>query len=73
MPIIEGARQRLGGAVGQDVGGYGPIINAGVPAGGAFNGVAEKGALVIDTTNGKLYINTGTKLATVWTVVGTQT
>lgn len=31
-----------------------------------------KGALVVDTTNGKLYINTGTALAPTWTVVGSQ-
>jgi hypothetical protein len=42
-------------------------------------GVAEtgigspKGALLTDTTNGKLYINTGTAGNPVWTVVGTQT
>ena len=34
---------------------------------------APKGALLTDTTNGKLYINTGTALNPVWTVVGTQT
>ncbi len=45
---------------------------AGVPAGGDFNGQAEKGQLCIDSTNAKLYINTGTKSATTWTVVGTQ-
>lgn len=33
---------------------------------------APKGQLVVDTTNGKLYINTGTALAPTWTVVGTQ-
>jgi hypothetical protein len=33
---------------------------------------AGKGALAIDTTNGKLYINTGTALAPTWTVVGSQ-
>lgn len=32
----------------------------------------KKGALVTDTTNGKLYINTGTALAPTWTVVGSQ-
>lgn len=31
------------------------------------------GATVQDTTNGKLYINTGTALAPTWTVVGSQT
>lgn len=34
---------------------------------------APKGALLSDTTNGKLYINTGTAAAPTWTVVGTQT
>jgi hypothetical protein len=33
---------------------------------------ASKGALVVDTTNGILYINTGTALVPVWTKVGTQ-
>ncbi len=32
----------------------------------------KKGALVTDTTNGILYINTGTALAPTWTKVGTQ-
>lgn len=36
-----------------------------------FRGAA-KGALVADTTNGVLYINTGTALAPTWTKVGTQ-
>lgn len=31
-----------------------------------------KGGLVIDTTNGKLYINTGSSAAPTWTVVGSQ-
>lgn len=34
-------------------------------------GVA-KGTLVTDTTNGKLYINSGTAVAPTWTVVGSQ-
>lgn len=34
---------------------------------------APKGALVIDTTNAKLYINTGSPQVPTWTVVGTQT
>ncbi len=38
----------------------------------SFRG-APKGAMVTDTTNGKLYINTGTALVPIWTVVGTQT
>lgn len=32
----------------------------------------SKGALSIDTTNGKLYINTGSASSATWTVVGTQ-
>jgi len=34
---------------------------------------AAKGHILEDTTNGKLYINTGTPNAPSWTVVGTQT
>ena len=33
---------------------------------------AAKGALLVDTTNGKLYINTGTAPVPTWTVVGSQ-
>lgn len=43
----------------------------GVTAFGA--GELGKGSLVADTTNGKLYMNTGTAAAPTWTVVGTQT
>lgn len=60
MAVIEGARSR-------------PLQKAGALAGNDFNGVAAKGDLAIDTTNGKLYINTGTLSATVWTVAGAQT
>lgn len=38
----------------------------------AFGLGAPKGALVIDTTNGKLYINTGSAAEPTWTVVGSQ-
>lgn len=34
---------------------------------------AAKGSLLTDTTNGILYINTGTALSPTWTKVGTQT
>jgi hypothetical protein len=34
---------------------------------------AAKGARLVDTTNGKEYINTGTATVPVWTVVGSQT
>lgn len=39
----------------------------------SFVGRALKGSLLTDTTNAKLYINTGTDLTPTWTVVGTQT
>lgn len=39
----------------------------------SFRNVAGKGQVVSDTTNGKLYINTGTAIAPTWTVVGAQT
>jgi len=37
------------------------------------SGFAAKGSLYVDTSAGKLYINTGTSGATTWVVVGTQT
>lgn len=43
----------------------------GVPP--AFKAQAAVGALLIDTTNAILYINTGTQAFPVWTKVGTQT
>jgi hypothetical protein len=43
---------------------------AGVSPGGVG---ASKGQLLADTTNGILYINTGTSAAPTWTKVGTQT
>jgi hypothetical protein len=51
------------------------FVFAGVPVAGTSGteaGVAGKGSLVIDSTNGKLYINTNTKASPTWTVVGTQ-
>jgi hypothetical protein len=73
MAIIERARHRLGPSEG-DPTGYGPFLNAGAPVNGTtFDEIAEKGALLIDTTNAKLYINTGTKASSTWVVVGTQT
>jgi hypothetical protein len=39
----------------------------------ASNRGAPVGAIVTDVTNGKAYINTGTALVPVWTVVGAQT
>jgi hypothetical protein len=63
MPVIES-----GGTIPN----YGPFRKAGALASNDFNGSALEGATAIDTTNKKLYINTGTLAATVWTVVGTQ-
>lgn len=40
---------------------------------GTHADVAPVGALLIDKTNGLLYINTGTKASPTWTVVGDQT
>lgn len=65
MAIIEG----IGGSL---LVGLGTFRKAGIPAAADFNGVADTGALCIDTTNKKLYINTGTLAAGVWTVVGSQ-
>jgi hypothetical protein len=45
---------------------------AGVPGSGDGAGYAEKGSLCTDRTNGKLYVNTGTKATPTWTVAGTQ-
>lgn len=76
MPVISGGkviegslRRQTGGAVDADVVGVGPYTSAGVPASGYLNNVAQKGAMVIDTTNGNLYLNGGTLSATVWKLV----
>jgi hypothetical protein len=66
--VIEGAVSRMsGGLMSVDDVGYGPYPSAGVPASGFLNNVCQKGGLVIDTTGGGLYSNTGTLAATVWT------
>jgi hypothetical protein len=51
--------------------GQGFFKNAGVPANGAIGtgtqaGNAEKGAMLIDTTNAQLYLNNGTLASPVW-------
>ncbi|HFC09063.1 MAG TPA: hypothetical protein ENJ54_04280 [Chloroflexi bacterium] len=64
MSIIQGGTQ---------IPGYGPYLNDGAPTDGAtMAGTAMKGALLIDTANGVLYINTGTQESPAWTVVGSQ-
>ncbi len=48
----------------------GILANAGVPVdgtSGTFVGMAGKGSLLIDYTNGTLYQNTGTKASPTWT------
>jgi hypothetical protein len=71
MPVIDPGGQLIAGS-GLDC----PLRNAGAPTVNVtFLGVAVVGSLLIDTTNGKLYICTatnGTSTIT-WTVVGTQT
>lgn len=74
MAIKEGVRHRLGATAGVsgDPTGYGPFVLAGVPVDGTSGtqaGVAEKGALVIDTTNGNLYINANTKASPTYKLV----
>jgi hypothetical protein len=73
MPFIEG-----GVVIDVDSALQTTLTNAGAPANGVVGtgtkaGIAEKGQLLIDTTNAKLYINTGTKASVTWTVVGAQT
>ncbi len=51
-------------------------VNAGAPTNGVlgtgtFAGAAAIGALLEDSTNGALYINTGTQASPVWTIFGT--
>jgi hypothetical protein len=47
--------------------GMGPYKYSGVPPNGYKNGIAEKGAYLVDILTGDTYRNTGTKAATVWT------
>ena len=69
MAVIEGG----GGYVAEGTGLGAPLRNAGVPSSGTtFANIAAIGAICIDTTNGKAYINTGTQASPTWTVVGAQ-
>jgi hypothetical protein len=52
-------------------GAFAEFTKAGALANGDLNGVAEKGTLARDTTDGGLYQNTGTKAATIWTRLAT--
>ena len=50
------------------------LYKAGAPSDGVTGAAtASVGSLCIDTTNGKLYINTNTLASPTWTVVGAQT
>lgn len=51
------------------------LTKAGAPVDGTSGdgaGFAPKGKLLIDYTNGELFINTGTMASPVWTLVGGQ-
>ena len=49
------------------------LENPGAPTNGVTGAaVAGKGTLLVDSTNGKLYINTNTLASPTWVVVGTQ-
>ena len=69
MAIIESGRVIEGAGLGQ------PLRFAGAPtANVTFLGIAQVGSVLVDSTNGKLYICTatnGTSTIT-WTVVGAQ-
>jgi hypothetical protein len=79
MPIIEGARQRLGAEAGAagDPTGYGPAVysgtaQGGTPAGGTAGfgaGTLEPAAIVQSVAAKKLFYNTGTKANPTWTPV----
>jgi len=54
-----------------------PLVSTGVPVDGVigtgtFAGAAGKGALLIDVTNGELYINKGTQASPAWKKVTTS-
>lgn len=70
MPIISGGKVIEGSAAR-------PFQNAGAPTSGVsgtLSGVAQVGSLLVDTTNGKLYICTNATVGAsfAWTVVGAQ-
>lgn len=69
MPIISGGVVQPGDGLDH------PIQNAGAPASNAYAGQVAKGGLLIDTTNGVLYICTATNGSTTatWVTVGSQT
>jgi len=53
-----------------------PVVNAGIPTSGTSGtgaGLCGKGTVLIDVTNGGVYINTNTKASPTWTVVSNVT
>lgn len=74
--VIEGALVRPASSAQSAAGSLGPFANAGAPVDGTSGtqkGFAAPGALLVDTTNKILYINTNTLASPTWTKVGTQT
>lgn len=77
MPVITGGKiieqsrpdWRNNAATG-GFGGMGPYTSAAAPVGGALNGIAEPGAIIIVPATGVAYQNTGTKAATTWASIG---
>ena len=68
MPIIQGGTV-IEGALSR------PYENAGAPTGGVggtLAGIAKKGALLLDITNGVTYQNTNTQASPTWSKVGLQ-
>jgi hypothetical protein len=68
QPALEVAENALTGGTTPTV-----TVTESTPGVDASGRGAPKGSLLTDTTNGLLYINTGTAQAPTWTKVGTQT
>jgi len=63
MPFIEGEKRA-------------PWVNAGAPVdgtSGTFAGIAQKGDLLLDSTNGNVYQNTNTQASPTWTLLSGTT
>lgn len=71
VPLITVDPAKLTGGTDPGVG-NGPTVEATTAGVSPTARGAAKGSLLIDTTNGILYINTGTAPGSVWTKVGTQ-
>lgn len=75
-PIVQSEKGAIEGAGGVHLGdGVWIMHAAAAPTAGASGdgaGWAAKGSLYIDSTNGKLYINTNTTASPTWTLVGSQ-